>query len=134
MAGLTFAVLESLGCCLLIIPGAIVALFCGFYVWIIVDKDMGSFASLKSSFHVVRPAFLEVLLLVVLLGLIYLGVNFLTIIPFLGELAGLAILLVVWPVMGLVMTHAYLALIGESTDSDRADQPSDDSLYTESPA
>ena len=122
------------GCALLIIPGFIVALLGCLYPWFIVDQNMKGFRSLTASFNAVRSSFMNLLLLVFLLGLIYMASTVLGMVPCVGLLISMLLPLVIVPWFGLILTYVYLALIGESVNPDPGGQSPGDDVYAESPA
>ncbi|MCH2180903.1 MAG: hypothetical protein MK108_02765 [Mariniblastus sp.] len=153
IVGLTFIIAMSLGGFLLLIPMFIVAILGCLFPWFIVDQNMKGFQSLTASFSAVRSSFLNLALLACLLCMIFSltcavcqGLEILIDGLFSGAspafyyalislaVAQIMLLLMLVPWFGLILTYVYLALIGEPTGPDRGDQPSDDSLYTESPA
>lgn len=90
----------QIGSALFIIPGLLVAIFTVFVTYLILDKNLGVFASIKRSVEIVSRNFLTVVLL--LLALIAVNI--------LGLLALVIGLFVSIPVSMLAMVHAYRTL------------------------
>jgi uncharacterized membrane protein len=103
IAGLLVGVASGIGLILCVIPGLIVLFFSQFYVWFIVDKQLGAVDSIKASFSLVNKnvgtmvLFFLASLLAYIVGAILCGVG----------------LLVAVPVVYLAQGYAYRRLQGE---------------------
>jgi uncharacterized membrane protein len=102
LAGIILSLFTLIGLILCIVPGLIIMFFGSFYVYFILDQDLGAWDSLKASFGFVKEN-LGNLLLLFILGLIAVFVGAL--------LCGIG-LLVAYPVVYIAYAYAYKTLRG----------------------
>lgn len=117
-AGILAGIITAIGFLLLIIPGIIAIAAFAFGGYLVVDKGARPVAALKESVRLTKGYRLKVLLIFLIgfLGIALSGVFFLFG-EILGNLAMIAVDLVVLPVMGLAMVYAYRLLESAKTET-----------------
>ena len=103
LAGIILSIFTFIGFLLCILPGFIVAFFGSFFVYFILDQDLGAWDSIKASFSFVKDNLGNLLLLLILSWLIL----------FAGALLCGIGLFVAWPVVVIAQTYAYKVLRGQ---------------------
>lgn len=103
VAGILLSILTFIGFLLCIIPGIIIAFLGAFFVYFILDQDLGAWDSIKASFSFVKDNVGEILLLFIL--------SFIAILVG-ALLCGIGLLVAV-PVVVLAHTYAYKVLRGQ---------------------
>jgi len=103
LAGILLSIMTFIGFLLCIIPGLIVAFFGAFFVYFILDQDLGAVDSLKASFSFVKDNVGNLLLLLILSWLALLA----------GALVCGIGLFVAVPVVVIAHTYAYKVLRGQ---------------------
>jgi len=102
LAGILLGIMTAIGLILCIIPGLIVIFFGSFFVYFILDQDLGAIDSIKASFSFVKDNVGNLLLLFIL-SLIAM---------FIGALLCGIGLLVAYPVVFIAHAYAYKVLRG----------------------
>ena len=101
-AGILLGIMTVIGLILCIIPGLIVIFFGSYFVYFIVDQDMGAVESIKASFSFVKDN----------LGSLFLLLLLSWVILFVGALLCGIGLFVAYPVVYIAYAYAYKALRG----------------------
>ncbi len=103
LAGLIVGIAYGIGLILCVIPGIIVLFFSQFYVWFIVDKQMGAFDAIKASFALVNKNVGTMI-----------GFFLATIVAYIAGaiLCGIGLLIAI-PVIYIAQGYAYRRLQGE---------------------
>lgn len=102
LAGIILSILTFIGFILCIIPGLIVAFLGAFFVYFILDQDMGAWESIKASFNFVKDNVGNLLLLLILSWIaLFVG----------ALLCGIGLIVAV-PVTVIAQTYAYKTLRG----------------------
>jgi uncharacterized membrane protein len=102
LAGIILSILTFIGLLLCIIPGLIVAFLGAFFVYFILDQNMGAWQSIMASFNFVKENVGNLLLLLILSWIIL----------FVGALLCGIGLIVAVPVTVIAQTYAYKVLRG----------------------
>lgn len=103
LAGIILSVLTFIGFLLCIIPGLIVAFFGTFFVYFILDQDLGAWDAIKASFSFVKDNVGNLLLLLILSWIaLFVG----------ALLCGIGLFVAV-PVVVIAHTYAYKVLRGQ---------------------
>jgi uncharacterized membrane protein len=103
LGGLLLGFLVGVGLLLCILPGLVIALFGSFFVYFVLDADLGPIDAIKASFTFVKDNFGNILGLALLSFLIMI-VGFL--LCFVGVLAA-------WPIVVIAQAYTYKVLRGQ---------------------
>jgi uncharacterized membrane protein len=103
LAGIILGVLTFIGFLLCILPGLIIAFFGAFFVYFILDQDLGAWESIKASFSFVKDNIGNLLLLLILTWIaLFVG----------ALLCGIGLFVAV-PVSVIAQAYAYKVLRGQ---------------------
>ena len=103
LAGIILGILTFIGFLLCILPGLIIAFFGAFFVYFILDQDLGAWESIKASFSFVKDNIGNLLLLMILTWIaLFVG----------ALLCGLGLFVAV-PVVVIAQAYAYKVLRGQ---------------------